>query len=227
MYIVIAGAGLVGMHLADRLTQSKHDVVIIDLDREVCEEAYRRLGAMTINGSATSVDILEDAGIRKADVAVGLMRSDADNLAFSVLAKSLEVPRVIARMRDPRYELSFRTAGVTRLVSIVDLYVEQLALEVEEPSVQRVATIGGGRAAIAIFQLPEKSPVHDMTVAELASKEGFPEDLVIAGIYREEEKEFIIPRGNRKLRSGDRIFMAAASDDLRKAAKFLGVKGKI
>ena len=54
MYIVIAGAGLVGMHLADRLTKSKHDVVIIDLDREVCEEAYRRLGAMTINGSAST-----------------------------------------------------------------------------------------------------------------------------------------------------------------------------
>jgi trk system potassium uptake protein TrkA len=227
MYIVIAGAGLVGMALAEKLMQSKHDVVIIDIKREVCEEAYRKLGAMTIEGSASSIDTLEEAGIRKADVAVGLMRLDADNLAFAVLAKSANVPRIITRMRDPRFEPSFQTIGVTKLVNIVDLYVGQLALEIEEPTIQRVATIGGGRAAIAIFQLPEGSEVAGKTIAEVAGLKGFPEDLVFAGIYREEEQEFIIPRGNRKLLAGDRLFLAADTEDLRRAAKFMGVKGKI
>ena len=36
MYIVIAGAGLIGGGLAEELAAARHDVVVVERDRDVC-----------------------------------------------------------------------------------------------------------------------------------------------------------------------------------------------
>ena len=221
MYIVIAGAGLVGRGLAERLIAGRHDVVVIDREGGVCDEVSAQTGALVLSGNATSIGILEEAGIRKADVAVGTMRSDADNLAFSLLAKSYEVPRVIVRMRNPRYESAYRTAGVTTTLRVVDLFVDQLLLQVEEPDVRQVATFGQGRAAIVMVTLPESAVVDGQTVQQVAGDAAFPSDGVITGIYRPAAAEFLFPRGSARLSAGDQVFLVAGRADLRKAAKFL------
>jgi nucleoside-diphosphate-sugar epimerase len=59
MRIIVAGAGVTGYQLLKMLVGKKHDVVVIDKDREVCEEVYAETGAMTIHGSATDIRILE------------------------------------------------------------------------------------------------------------------------------------------------------------------------
>ena len=102
MYVVVAGAGIVGKNLATRLNEAKHDVVVIDINPSVCEDLYARHGLETIQGSATSIDVLEAAGLTKADVAVATMRNDADNLAFTLLAHGFDVPRIIvSRSESP------------------------------------------------------------------------------------------------------------------------------
>lgn len=221
MYIVIAGAGLVGIGLAERLIEGKHDVVIIDHDKAVCEWLVSQLGAMAFNGSATAIDILEDAGIARADVAVATMRDDSDNLAFAVLAKSMGVSRVIARMRDKRYESVYKQAGITTTVHIAQVFANQLLLEIEEPHLRRVATFGAGKASIVVDTIPENSAVAGMTVSEIAASSNFPAECVITGIYRPDTQTFIIPRGPAKVLAGDRLFLVAEHRNLRKASRFV------
>ena len=224
MYILIAGAGEVGQALARRLAAWRHTIVCVDSSREVCEALYAGHGIVTHQGSGTNLEILRDAGIDKADVAVATMASDADNLAFTILAKQFNVPRVIARMRDPDYEAAFRSAGVSRLVSLVDVVLDQLVLEIEEPDVRAVASFGAGKASIVILQLPEDWDRSGATVAELASAPEFPQQCVITGIFRDSEGEFVIPRGNSEVHAGDRLFLAADLSGLRAAASFFRVK---
>ena len=40
MYIVVAGGGMVGGRLVRRLLEKRHDVVIVDTSREVCNKLY-------------------------------------------------------------------------------------------------------------------------------------------------------------------------------------------
>ena len=47
---------------------------------------------------------------------------------------------------------------------------------------------------------------------------------VLAGIFRSDTEEFVFPRGNVAVRAGDRVFLAATSDDVQKAADCLGLK---
>jgi len=221
MYIVIAGGGVIGRGLAARLVENRHDVVVIERERNVCEDLTARLGVLAIQGSATRIDLLEEAGIRKAEVAIAATPSDADNLAFALLARNFEVPRIIARMRDPRYEAAYKTAGVTKAVHVGDLFVRQLVLEIEHPTLRPVASFGRGEATIVVATLPENASAHGMTVREITEDRRFPTECVIAGVYRAESEEFIFPRGDVALHAGDQIFLAANTDEVTRAAAFL------
>ena len=221
MYIVIAGAGLVGRGLAERLIEAHHDVVVIDQDKSICEWMAANLGALSLHGSATNIEILEQAKMDNADVAVATMRVDADNLAFAMLAKSFDVPRVIARMRNRRYEEAYKRAGVATTVHVADVFANQLLLQIEEPHLRQVATFGAGRASIVVDTVPEGAAISGKPISDIASDDDFPDHCVITGIFRPEGQAFIIPRGSATVEAGDRIFLVAEHKNLRKASKFL------
>jgi len=221
MYVVIGGGGIFGGGLARRLVQNRHDVVVVERDRSVCEQIAARVGALAINGTATSIDTLEEAGIKRADVAVGAMPTDADNLAFGVLARNFGVPRVIARMRNSSYESAYEVAGVSRALNMSEMFVSQVVLEIEQPALHHVATFGRGRASIVVSLIPDGALVNGKSVSEIARHKDFPDECVIAGIFRQETEEFVFPRGSAQVRSGDQIFLAANMGNVRKAAEFL------
>ena len=224
MYIIVAGAGMVGVALAERLVEGRHDVVVIEQDKGICEDLAAKLGILAINGSATDIDILEQAGIEKAEVAIGAMRIDADNISFSLLAKSAEVPRVIARMRDPRYASAYKQAGVSATIHVTDVFVNQMLLEIEEPNLRQVATFGGGQACIVMDTIAAESAVVGQSVSEIAAHKNFPEECLITGIYRTDTQSVIFPRGSAILQKGDKVFLVGSPRNLRKLSRMLHKK---
>jgi trk system potassium uptake protein TrkA len=220
MFIVIGGAGMVGGGLAEQLALNKHDVVVIDSKKEVCQDLTARTGVVAVFGSATDADVLEQAGIKKADVAVGAMRLDGDNLAFTLLARRYGVTRIYTRIRKRSNQPAFDLAGVTKTLAITDIFLNRMILEIERPNLQHVATFGEGQANIVILRVLEGALAADKTVAELTQMKDFPSDCVIAGIFREVTGDFIFPRGNQKFRDDDQVFVAAGVEAVRKAAEF-------
>jgi trk system potassium uptake protein TrkA len=196
-------------------------VVVIERDMEICEQVASKMGAVVINGTGTSIDTLEEAGIEKADVAIGALPTDGDNLAFVILARNFKVPRIMARMRNPRYETAYKLAGASRCINITGFFVEQLVLEIEQPAFHEVVSFGGGKASIVVVTVPEGSIAHGQTIRDIAQSEGFPTECVIAGIFRKGADEFIFRRGDAQVCSGDQVFLAAEAADVRKAAHFL------
>ena len=63
MKVIIVGAGEVGYHLAERLSQESQDVIVIDTDPERAERASELLDVMTVVGNGASIPILEKAGV--------------------------------------------------------------------------------------------------------------------------------------------------------------------
>lgn len=224
MYIVIAGIGTVGEGIAAKLAENRHDVVAIDVRREACDELAARHGVVAVYGSATDIGVLEDADLPRADIAVALMKNDADNLAFVLLAKHFEVPRIIVRMRDSRYRTAYEKAGATNIINPAEIFVDNMILDIEQPDFVRVAMLGEGKASIVILKIPPGSRADGKSIAEITREEDFPKDCVVAGIYRSNTNELIIPRGDRKLEIGDSIFLVADVKDIRRAASYLGAK---
>jgi len=221
MYIIIAGAGIIGHEVAKVLVESKHDIVIVDKDPQVCETIYAETGALTINGNATDIHVLEKAGAIKADVILCLMREAADNIACALLAKSLGIPRIVARLRNPRYAEAYLLAGVTAIVRMSDLLVNQIIMEVEQPKVRKVTTLGGGKAEVYAVKVPKNAQSIGMKIKEITEKRKFPKDVVFVGIYREEQEDFLIPRGSNVIEEGDTVFLISKSQHIKQATDFL------
>ena len=221
MYIIVAGAGLIGYQVTRELIENRHDVVVIDRQADVCESMYSETGAIAICGNATDINILEEAGANKADALLCLMRSAADNIACSLVARSLKIPNIIARLRNPRYEDSYKLAGVTTIVRMADLLVNQIMMEVEQPKVKKIMTLPGGKAEMYAVKIPSRAKSARMTISQVAQSKTFPNECVFTGIYKEEQGDFLIPRGNYTLEEQDTVFLVSKSQLIKQASDFL------
>lgn len=219
MYFLIGGGGLIGSGLVQRLTEKKHDVVVIDRDHGVCEDIYAKYGAVTIHGNATDLDTLEDAGIEHCDVAVATMKNDADNLAFAMLAKHHGVSQVIVRMNDPKYEDVYKAVGVKNISRGAELLISQIMFTIESPELRTI--ISFGEIEICIFIIPRGAECAGCTVANLVSNSGFPDSVNITCVFKNSTHSFIIPRGNTVLEEEDKVFICGSIEDIRVAIKYL------
>ena len=226
MYVVVAGGGMVGGGLVRKLLDNKHDVVLIEQHKELCDKLYAETGVVAINGGATSVAVLSEAGIGKADVLVAATGSDADNLACAILAKSFDVPRIIVRMRDPAYKNAYKVAGVSSIVRVTDLMISQIMMDIENPRVRRVTTIGGGKANIFVVIVPERAKVAGKSVEDIVGSRHFPSQCIFIAVYNQQTEEFSIPRGKQVINEGDELFLISTADDITKAVDFLTAKTK-
>ena len=219
MYITIAGGGLIGRGLSKTLIDNKHDVIIIDSSASVCEEIYARLGAVTINGNATSLETLENARIEQSDVAVAVMRDDSDNLNFALLAKHFKVPQIVVRMHNPKYEDIYKSIGVSNIARATDMLIDQMLVNIESPDLRKVT--GFGNLEICIINIGRKSFIGGRSIKEINALKDFPQDIIIAAVFQDETKAFIIPRSSTVVKALDRLFVCGTHENIKKASRFL------
>ena len=226
MYIIVAGGGLVGGVLIGKLLDNKHDVVLVEQNKALCDKHYAESGVVAINGGATSIEALIEAGIQKTDVLVAATGSDADNLACAILAKSFDVPRIIVRMRNPAYKNAYRVAGVDSIIRVTDLMVSQMMMDIENPEVRRITTIGGGKADIFVIIVPEQAKVAGKSIKDIVSSRHFPSECVFIAVFNEKTEALAIPRGEQIINEGDELFLVSTTENIRKAVDFLTAKHK-
>ena len=103
MYIVVAGAGLLGSHIAQLMTEEGHDVVVIEQSETQKETISRQLDVKTIQGGAVSPSVLEEAEVKRADIVIATTASDEANIVVCFLAKQMGAKRTVARVRNQEY----------------------------------------------------------------------------------------------------------------------------
>ena len=221
MYIVIGGVGLVGSDLTRKLVENKHDVVVIDADSQVCDKLYAELGVVAVNGNIARIETLREANIDKADCVVACAGGDTDNIACAILAKSFGVPQVIARMRDPAYENAYKLVGVTSVVRVTDLMVNQMIVEIEKPKVRKVLAVAGGKADIYSLVVPEGARVAGHTVEKIARDPAFPPESVFIAVVNRAKDQVLIPRGQQVINEGDELLMISPAEQIKNVTDFL------
>ena len=100
MFVLILGGDQTGAHLAELLVEQSHQVRLVEQRREVLARLHQELPTEVIfEGDPTDPEMLEQAGLRLAQVVAVCTANDADNLALSFLARErYNVPRIIARI---------------------------------------------------------------------------------------------------------------------------------
>ena len=221
MYVVIAGGGLVGGELARKLLANKHDVVVIDSDRDTCDKLYTEMGLVAVCGCAARIDVLQEAGIDKADIVVAATPEDSENLACAILAKSMDVHQIIVRMRNPDYQKAYDYTGVNAVVSVTDLMVDQIIMKIENPKVQRVAAIGNGSVNIFLITVPEGAKVAGMTICEVAKNPKFPQACIFIAVYSRKKGQISRIVSDHVFGEGDEILLTVPVNDVKRVVDIL------
>ena len=80
MDMIIAGAGKVGLTSARQLAADNHNITLLDMDRNVLDEATEQLDAIAVCGKCASREVLLQAGLENAELVIAATNADELNL---------------------------------------------------------------------------------------------------------------------------------------------------
>lgn len=223
MYVLIGGAGLVGLNLAQELVDLGHTIAVVDTDLSACRYAREQVGVMAFEGSAVNTQVLLEAGIRKADAVVAALRDDPLNLALITLAKHYGVPHIVTRMNNRDFAEPYRLAGAHHVISTVDLAVNTMVTVIEYPQVESMMHYEQGQVEVFKLAIPPESHVAGRSVALIARDARFPEGSLIIGYQPHPHADLVIPNGNTMLEAGSTILVVTKSELLHQVVDYLGL----
>lgn len=227
MKIVIVGAGEVGYHFAEWLAQEKKEVVVIDIDPEALTRVRDHLDVQTLQGSGSNPRILEEAGLKTADLILAVTDKDEVNLVACFFANVI-APHIhkVALLRNPDYVYYRET--LTRDILNIGLVinpemevVNSILRIMSAPEVEEVNDFMGGRLKMLGKRLPPHSILNGLKIMQLPEKIA-RQRMIIAALVRDEE--LIIPKGKDTLLAGDFVYFVCLGQDLEEILRLFGKK---
>ncbi|MFA5297418.1 MAG: Trk system potassium transporter TrkA [Lutibacter sp.] len=227
MKIIIAGAGDVGFHLAKLLSFESQDIYLVDLNAEKLEYASNHIDVITKKGDATSIKLLKEINIDKADIFLAVTESQNTNFTLAVLAKKLGAKKTIARVSNHEFtqnsEINFAEIGIDSMISTGELAANEIKMLLNQSAFNDTIDFENGTLNILGSTLDYHSPLINLTVQEARERFSDVEFITIA-IKPENSSETIIPRGNSVYRPKDQIYFSAPKESIKKLYKLMGKK---
>jgi trk system potassium uptake protein TrkA len=202
MFVLIAGGGRTGTQLALMLIEQSHQVIMVEHRPEILSRLYEELPApIILEGNATELDILEQAGVQRADVVAACAADDEDNLVICYLARQqFNVPRTIARINDPRNAWLFdQTFHVDLALNQSEVMASLIQEQISIGDMTMLLKLRRGDYFLVEEKIPAGAPAVDIPIKDL----GLKDSCVIAAIIREEK--VTLPRGIMSFQVGDEV----------------------
>lgn len=197
MRVVIAGGGGFGREIArDLMLRGNQQIVVIDNDKECCEELAAVLDALVLHGDATDPEILQKARLKGADALVACTGSDAINTVIAMLGRQMDVEKVIVKLDTVGLHAACHHIGVTQIIS------PRLAAAAQVLStLYGLYRLDSSLLARGGFQLTE------LAVHRSGKLDDFdlPDDVLALAVLRGEE--VLLAKGHTGLEEGDLLLL--------------------
>ncbi|MBU4031351.1 MAG: Trk system potassium transporter TrkA [Candidatus Thermoplasmatota archaeon] len=209
MYVVIAGAGHVGAHIAEALLEQGHSVAVIESDMKRFEN-IEAMDVLAIHGNAASPKNLADAGINSANMLVAVTGSDETNIIACVIGKSKGC-KTIARLRSPDYLRegvgtgNLDVFGMDLVVSPDVVTANHISRSLLLPSLVESGELSEGQSLIIELRLSEGNP----TLRRMLGSIQLPPGAIICSVSR--NGQLLLPERVGPLELGDRIILVLDS----------------
>ena len=217
MQIVLVGCGNVGADIAKSLSREGHNITVVDVNERLVKELSDELDLMGYAGNGATIEVLEDAGVKNADLLIAATDSDERNLLCCFIAKKSGTAYTIARVRNPEYkkEIEFikEDLGLSLVVNPELAAAEEIARLLKFPSAIEIDTFAKGRVELLKFEVTKESPLCGMQLKYMSKKL----DCNVLVCTVERDNETIIPNGDFTMWEGDKISFIASG---KKAAQF-------
>ena len=216
MYVIVAGGGKVGANVARSLLRMGHEVTLIEQRPYRYERLEEEFEHQVLLGDATELHVLEKAGIaRPPDLVLAVTGDDEDNLVICQIAREgYSVPKVIARVNDPRNQAHFELLGITQTVCATSNILGLVEHEVPEHELVHLLELRNENLEIVEVLIEGGAPCAGKRIDKLNLPDGARVISVVrAGVAQ-------IADADTEIRAGDQVLAIlepGKEDELRRA----------
>ncbi|HEC92303.1 MAG TPA: Trk system potassium transporter TrkA, partial [Candidatus Atribacteria bacterium] len=220
MKIIIIGAGKVGCQIAKTLSSENHDVILIEKDDIIRQSAQNNLDVLTILGNGADVHILEESGIKQADMLIAVTNSDEANILACMTAKQYDVPKKVARIRNIEYihnnAFSKEQLGIDFVINPEIATAKQIVKLFKSPiNVAQVESFAGGKVQLLELKIEENFPFINQKLKNIK----FEYPILVAAIFRKDK--IIIPDGEEKIVLSDNLYILIEKNNILHLNEFI------
>ncbi len=214
MKIVLIGCGTIGRNIVEHISKEKHNLTIIDTDKNKVEELIERYDVLGVVGNGASYEIQTEAGVESADLVIAITPDDEINILASLVAKKLGCSSTIARVRNPEYkqqtELMREDLGLSMTINPEKETAEEIMSMINFPSLLKMENFAEGKVKLVEILLEDGNPLINETLISMWKK--VKTKVLICAIQR--NNEVFIPSGYFKMQKGDRLNITADANSL-------------
>lgn len=220
--IVIYGATEIAISLVRLLSNPRYKVRVIEPNLALCKKMAERFANITvINGSATSLRLLEEEEISGADYFVACTRDDEENIMTCLQAKKLGVKHVLLTINKPDYEAVLsnlvEVMGLDLVVSPRKTTANEIMRYVSRKKYVEVGKLQGENVELVEMKVSEKSPCAGRKIFEA----GLPKGCIIAALMHNNITK--VPGANDVINAGDRLIVILSHSAIDEVAHLMGV----
>ena len=214
--------------MAKLLAIEEQDITIIDQDEEVLEHARNQLDVVTLVGSSTSINVMEEANIAKTDLLIAVTSNQETNIATAIIGKRLGAKRTIARISNPEFlnqkeKLNLKEVGIDELISPESLAAKEIKRLLKETALTDTFEFDKGILSLVGIKIDDDSEFLNKTMTETAYMAP-NHDFTTVALLR--DNQTIIPHGENKFLKNDHAYFIAEPTGIDQILDLSGIKRK-
>jgi trk system potassium uptake protein TrkA len=224
MKIVILGAGVTGSSVAGALAGEENDIVVIDFNPLLLDALKERFDIATVAGNAAHPSVLEQAGVKNADIVIAVTDSDETNMLACVIINALySRPKTIARVRAIDYMKNPALFGplgvpVDHVISPEQIVMEAIRNLIDFPGVLHISDFADGLVRLFSVRVTEDGVLTGKKINSLKDRLTTGK-IRIVSIFRQGKPQPI--NGESIIETDDEVFFVAPRQEVRKVLKEL------
>jgi trk system potassium uptake protein TrkA len=178
-----------------------HEVVVVEQDRQRYASLEEEFEHRAVLGDGTEMFVLEQAGVKRPpDVLVAVTGDDEDNMVIGQLAReAFGVPKVVARVNDPRNQQHFDLLGITPTVSATSMVMALIQHEVPEHELVHLLELRKENLEIVEVEIGSKASAAGKRIEQLR----LPATARLISVMRNGKAEIAV--GSTELQPGDQV----------------------
>ena len=214
MKIIIVGAGEVGTHLAKLLAKEHINITLMDENPDRLEDLEANYDMLTREGLPTSIQDLQNVGVKDADLFIAVTPSESVNMTSCMIATNLGAKKTLARIDNHEYLIPknkefFEKLGVDYLIYPEMLASQEIASSLETTWLRQNLSFCKGELILLGIKVRDNALILDKKF-----KTGYFDHKRYRVVAIKRGNTTIIPGGADEIKANDIVYFITRPEDI-------------
>lgn len=213
--VMILGGGRIGTKTARLLKDGKHNVKIIEREKDKAYDLADQFhDILILNGDGRDSDLLEEEGIAEVDAFIAVTGRSETNIMACLLAKAKGVKKTIALVENTDYIHLSQEIGIDGFINKKLMAANAIFKHIRKGKVVDVTNLYDLKAEVLEFRVDDDSRIAGRKISDLK----FPKEAIIGGVVR--NGKGYIPTRDFEILAHDRVVVFSEPNSISRVEEY-------